>query len=370
MQRNELNVILIALAIIFFVTIITIIVVQTTFSSNFFGVINPNAITPVFGPAPTADVLALGDSGTLTLKSATIGFEIDYPASWRKIESPLQVAISPSTTGLEPNQRREVAVLVGIPEDGNADSAAILTNLVTDFRPTSLKQAQMEFGGTRWSTAHVQFRPTAQGGFMQAILGATTQNEVGYYLVAMAPAGQWNSLEPVFQRMFNSFRFTQQAVLRPTDATPPPTPTPGPSPTPFAGGLLISEVLFDPLGSEPGEEWIELYNLSPGTITLEHFKIGDEESLGGSEGMYAFPAGASLPAGQLVVIANRTDAFEAIHGFKPDYEFNDSDPAVPDMVKHINWSGGSVSLSNGGDDVLLLDFFDQVIDAVSWGSST
>jgi LysM repeat protein len=53
---------------------------------------------------------------------------------------------------------------------------------------------------------------------------------VGYYAVAVAPAERWNSFEPTFRNIVNSFRFTSEAVLRPTDATPPPTPTPTPTP--------------------------------------------------------------------------------------------------------------------------------------------
>ena len=46
----------------------------------------------------------------------------------------------------------------------------------------------------------------------------------------MAPAGQWNQVQPLYRNILNSFQFTTEAVLRPTDATPPPTPTPAPTP--------------------------------------------------------------------------------------------------------------------------------------------
>jgi peptidoglycan endopeptidase LytE len=53
---------------------------------------------------------------------------------------------------------------------------------------------------------------------------------VGYYVVAIAPADQWNQVQPAYRNILNSFQFTTEAVLRPTDATPPPTPTPTPTP--------------------------------------------------------------------------------------------------------------------------------------------
>jgi hypothetical protein len=163
------------------------------------------------------------------------------------------------------------------------------------------------------------------------------------------------------------------------DLTPPPTATPTPtqgptptptvSPTPFGDALLISEVYFNPV-TEPDEEWIELYNASASPIALDSFKLGDEETSGSGEGMYLFPSGSAIASGEVIVIANEAAAFFALYGFNPDYEFVDSDPAVPNMVKYTAWASGSTSLSNGGDEVLLLDAADNLVDAVSWGSST
>ncbi|HUF40018.1 MAG TPA: lamin tail domain-containing protein [Anaerolineales bacterium] len=155
------------------------------------------------------------------------------------------------------------------------------------------------------------------------------------------------------------------------DLTPPvPTPTVGPSPTPFMGGLLIAEVLFDPDGPEPKAEWFEIHNTTAEAIDISGFKVGDEESPGGSEGMYAFPAGSLVPAGGVIVVANDAVQFAAEHGWQPDFELAGADPDVPDLVKYTVWSGGSISLSNSGDELLLLDLFDNLVDAVSWGSST
>lgn len=153
---------------------------------------------------------------------------------------------------------------------------------------------------------------------------------------------------------------------------PPPTPTPtvGPSPTPFAGGLLISEVLYDPTGAEPAAEWFEIHNLTGVALDLAGFKIGDEETAGGSEGMAAFPVGSAIAGGGVLVIANDAAAFSAAYGWPPDFELAGADPNVPDMVEYGAWSGGSISLSNSGDELLLLDAGDLLVDAVSWAGST
>lgn len=133
--------------------------------------------------------------------------------------------------------------------------------------------------------------------------------------------------------------------------------------------LVISEVMYDPTTAEPANEWIEVYNLSASTIDLTNYKIGDEETSGGGEGMFLFPAGSTIAPNQVIIIANQAPAFNTAYGFNPDYELLASDPAVPDMSRYNAWAGGNVGLSNSGDEVLLLDPSDTLVDSLSWGSS-
>lgn len=134
--------------------------------------------------------------------------------------------------------------------------------------------------------------------------------------------------------------------------------------------LLVSETLYDPADSEPGYEWIELIHLGTTTLDLSAYKVGDEETAGGGEGMYQFPAGSSAAPEQVVLIANRAADFALAYGFNPDYEVVETVAEVPNLVKYTAWASGSVSLANSGDDVLILDGADNLVDALSWGSST
>ncbi len=149
------------------------------------------------------------------------------------------------------------------------------------------------------------------------------------------------------------------------------TPTPTETPIPCSSApLLVSEILFDPLGDlDPEREWIEIYNPSEITVNLTCVKIGDEETSGGGEGMLQFPRGAMLTPEGLVVVANQAKSFLDTYGFYPDFEMFDSDPSIPDMLKYSTWASGSVNLSNGGDDVLILNGDDHLVDTVSWGDS-
>lgn len=155
-----------------------------------------------------------------------------------------------------------------------------------------------------------------------------------------------------------------------TTISPTLTPSITPTPPPESGVLLISEVMYIPLGDEPDQEWIEIYNAGSESIVLSNFKIGDEEEEeGGYEGMLQFPNGASINPDQVIVIANRATEFLAIYGFLPDFEMNETHPDVPVMIPYLDWATGQVHLGNAGDEVLILDSEDYIIDAVSWGIS-
>ncbi len=144
-------------------------------------------------------------------------------------------------------------------------------------------------------------------------------------------------------------------------AWPPPTPTPRP------GAVLITEILYDSAGIEPDQEWIELYNPGDLPFPLTKVWLGDEETPGGTEGMFRFPDGTFLHGGQIIIIANRASAFVKVYGRAPDFEFVASDAGVPDLIKDKQWAIGNIELTNNADEVLLRDISAAVIDGVSWG---
>jgi hypothetical protein len=144
---------------------------------------------------------------------------------------------------------------------------------------------------------------------------------------------------------------------------------------PAQGALLISEVLFNEVGSDTTGEWIEIFNTGPSVIDLTDYKIGDEETSGGTgttEAIHRFPAGASIAPGQVQVIAVSATRFNTVYGFLPDYEAASTDGSVPDMLGYAPWDGDGTlfNMANTNDQAVLIDGTDTIIDAVSWGSST
>jgi uncharacterized protein YdeI (BOF family) len=152
----------------------------------------------------------------------------------------------------------------------------------------------------------------------------------------------------------------------------PATVTPTPTATPTAARLLITEVLYDGTQTDEGDEFIEIFNSHLFTVNLSGYKIGDEETRGGSEGMYVFPTGASIRPNAVIVVARNAAQFRARFGFDPHFElvttgaFTDT-ASVPNLARYTAWASGSLSLSNSGDEVLLLGPGDQIVDAVAWG---
>lgn len=131
--------------------------------------------------------------------------------------------------------------------------------------------------------------------------------------------------------------------------------------------LVINEVYYDAV-NEPDEEWVEIYNPTNAALDLSGYKIGDEETKGGGEGMYQFPINSIIEKKSYLVIANKAVNFFNLYGVNPSFGLSESESAVPNLSKYSFWANGSISLSNTGDEILLLDSSDQAIDVLVYGN--
>jgi MYXO-CTERM domain-containing protein len=146
--------------------------------------------------------------------------------------------------------------------------------------------------------------------------------------------------------------------------------------------LVISEVLFNEIGGDTDGEWYEIYNSGPAAVDLSTYKIGDEETSGATsatEGMFQFPAGASIAPGAVQIVAVNANQFFAHYGILSTYEnaFDDGanvggdNATVPNMVLYSTWDpdGTRINGANTNDQILLLDGSDAIVDAVGWGNT-
>jgi hypothetical protein len=133
---------------------------------------------------------------------------------------------------------------------------------------------------------------------------------------------------------------------------------------------LLSEIYYDPPGTESDQEWIEVYNRTGLALPIDAWLLGDEETIGMAEGMAFFPSGSVLAQSQAAVVALRATGFLAFTGLVADYEFVSTDAGVPDMTAAATWAIGAIALSNSGDEVLLLDRQFTILDAATFETSS
>jgi hypothetical protein len=143
-----------------------------------------------------------------------------------------------------------------------------------------------------------------------------------------------------------------------------------PSLTFYPVHLLISEFYPNPTGKEPDGEWVEIYNPKPYSQPLTGIKLGDETSPNGNEGMLRFPDGYFIDSQEVLVVARQAKAFYMEFGFLPDFEMEDSDAGIPDLLPYSGWGRSGIQFSNNGDEVLMLDPWDRVVDLLVYGNST
>ncbi|MFK7908384.1 MAG: lamin tail domain-containing protein, partial [Chitinophagales bacterium] len=103
--------------------------------------------------------------------------------------------------------------------------------------------------------------------------------------------------------------------------------------------IVITEIMYNP--PESGTdllEFIELYNKGAATVDLSNYSF--------SEGItYTFPSNTTIAAEEYLLLAVNASAFEAFFG-----------------VSALQWESGA--LSNGGEDLVLLDANGAVMDSV------
>ncbi len=238
----------------------------------------------------------------------------------------------------------------------------------------------------RASFKHPGLGSAAVGDQVLFIMGVLKQEQKGYFIQILDPSAIRLKLQQVSSSNLMAVNLDQESEGTPFDISsntpqlstqnpantvmPISTATRVPSPTYYPVHLLLTEIHPNPEGEEPELEWIEIYNPESYGIPLTGVKLGDEESPEGREGILRFPDGYYIEAGEVLVIANDGLAFLAQYGFPPDFEMYASDNRVPEMLPYSGWGGNKIQFSNSGDELLLIDPWDQVIDQLAYGKST
>lgn len=173
---------------------------------------------PTSTPVPELDATTPTTVSVKTFSSPALGFTLEYPEDWEQKEDALWAAFSPSADGLDPDNIKDAALWLGIPADNSSSISDLLTGVLANFPPDAetLNEGTISIASQTWTSAQIRFNDENLGGQGIATLAVTNKDGVGYYLVAVAPAEAWNSVQPSFQGMINSFRFSTEAVAQAT----------------------------------------------------------------------------------------------------------------------------------------------------------
>lgn len=134
-----------------------------------------------------------------------------------------------------------------------------------------------------------------------------------------------------------------------------------------AATILISEIVYDTWRDDALNEWVELLVVSEAALEAGQIKLGDEEEVGGGEGMMRFPKETVFEPGEIVVVAQSAVDFWNVYGVYPSFEMIDSTPDVPNMIRVSLLAKGDIAFSNSGDEVIVLNDKNRPLDRISYG---
>ena len=118
--------------------------------------------------------------------------------------------------------------------------------------------------------------------------------------------------------------------------------------------ILITAVFYDTYLTGEPDEAFRLLNVSGSAVDLTDWTVTD----GPTEGTITLTD--TLVAGASIWIAREVDDFTLEFGFPPDYEYGaETDPTVPNLT-----TSGTFALANTGDEVILKDDGDVIVDSV------
>jgi uncharacterized repeat protein (TIGR01451 family) len=109
------------------------------------------------------------------------------------------------------------------------------------------------------------------------------------------------------------------------------------------------------------DEAVQIRNLGTATADLDGWYLADDPTdTSGTK----FPAGVTLAPGVSIWCARSAVAFAEEFGFKPDYETDDTDLTVPELIN--DWP----NFTNTGDECALFDGSTKLMDVLVYGTST
>ncbi len=123
---------------------------------------------------------------------------------------------------------------------------------------------------------------------------------------------------------------------------------------PADSGLVVTEVMSNPVGDEAVREYVELLNLGPTARDLTGLRLGDNSTT--KSPLAPLTGGMIVQPGQYVVVLDR------------DYPGTGALYSIPDNALLVTVTSAQIgnSLTNGGDAVRLFSAAGDTLDAFTW----
>ncbi len=196
------------------------------------------ANTPTLGPTPSPTPTMVATDTPVAPKvysNSTFGFSLQYPGDWQVKEMSSQVVVAPDAQGLstvldEGTFKIEgVAFVVehqleSISEEPVRLLGQVIAGLPADTSTIDTGYRTVE--QVEWAISQVKLNESDPAEEMTAYVAATFQNGSAYRVLAVAPSAEWETLAPIFQKIFDSFQFSRSSVVAMITSAPSKTPTP------------------------------------------------------------------------------------------------------------------------------------------------
>lgn len=122
--------------------------------------------------------------------------------------------------------------------------------------------------------------------------------------------------------------------------------------------VTISEIMYDPDGSDTNREWVEVYNDSGSSVDMTSWKFVEADT---NHGLTGYSGGMTLGAGEYGIIALDAATFAS--------EYSTSGPVFDASFSLINSGGETLSLKDSGGNIVFTVSYDPTLGANDDGNS-
>lgn len=122
--------------------------------------------------------------------------------------------------------------------------------------------------------------------------------------------------------------------------------------------VTISEIMYDPDGSDTNREWVEVYNDGASSVDMTSWKFVEADT---NHGLTEYSGGMTLGAGEYGIIALDAATFAG--------EYSVSGPVFDASFSLINSGGETLSLKDVGGNVVFTVSYDPTLGANDDGNS-